>query len=111
MKVEEFEKEVIRILCSDVITNSVLSDAINHPEKIECKFTGAGYYLDIHHHELPSERIVLDTANIEGMYQDIEVGFVVFVEDHVLCLECYNYGNNKGVPPGIRNGTVTISQT
>jgi hypothetical protein len=53
----------------------------------------------------------LDIPNIVGVYQEIKVGFIAFIEDHVLCLECYNYSDARGVPPGIRNGTVQISTT
>jgi hypothetical protein len=111
MNIEEYERTIIRMLCSDAVSNSTLHDVMNNPEKIECKFTGAGYYLDVFHSDLPAERIVLDTPNIVGVYQEIEVGFIAFIEDHVLCLECYNYNDARGVPPGIRNGTVQISTT
>jgi hypothetical protein len=110
MKVEKYEKDVISSLCSDVISNAILYEVMNKPEKIECKFTGAGYYLDLHHRDLPVDRIVCDKPHVIGIFQEIEVGFIVFLENGVLCLECYNYGN-QGVPPGIRDGTVQTSTT
>jgi len=111
MNIEEYERTIIRMLCSDVISNSTLHEVMNHPEKIECKFTGEGYYLDIFHSGLPSERIALDTPGIVGVCQEVEVGFIAFIEENVLCLECYNYSDTRGVPPGIRNETVIISTT
>lgn len=110
MKVEGYERQAIELLCADEIPNSVLHAAIVCPENISCKFTGAGYYLEIRHRELPSGRVVCDKPLVRGIYQEQEVGFVVFIEDNTICLECYGYGHH-GIPEGIRNGTVQISVT
>ena len=110
MKVELYEQEVLKILCNDVVPNSVLHELTVNPESINCKFTGAEYILDIKHKELPINRIVCDKPTVIGQYQEQEVGFNVFIENGVLSLECYNY-SNKGVPEQIRNGSVKISTT
>jgi hypothetical protein len=108
LEIADYERKVIGSLCSDALSNSILYNALNNPDKIECKFTGAGYYLDIYHNDLPVDRIVCDKPIVIGKYQGIDVGFVVFIEKGILCLECYNYGN-KGVPPEIRHGTVELA--
>ena len=110
MKVELYEQEVLKILCNEVIPNSVLHDIIVNPESINCKFTGEGYYLDIKHKEVPIDRIVCDKPIVIGQYQEQEVGFIVFIENGMISLECYNY-SNKGIPKEIRNGSVKISTT
>jgi len=110
MKIENYEREAINILCSGVLNNSILHGALNHPESIDVDFTGEGYYLTIKHKELPAERIVCDKPMLVGIFQEQEVGFIVFVENNSLCLECYNL-STKGVPESIRNGTVILKTT
>lgn len=110
MKVESFEREALSLLCSELISNSVLHSAITHPESVKCKFTGAGYFLEIQHSDLPIDRTVCDRPIVVGFYQEQEVGFIAFVENGAICLECYSYGN-KGIPEEIRNGSVRISAT
>ena len=110
MKVEPYEREVINLLCSDIVSSVLLQEVINFPESIECEFTGEGYYLDLVHKGLPNERVVCDKPNIIGRCQDQEIGFIVFIENGVLCLECYNY-SNKIVPESLRYGTVEITTT
>ncbi|WP_139163971.1 hypothetical protein [Desulfoluna spongiiphila] len=108
MKIADYERNVIGLLCNEALPNSILYNALNHPKRIECKFTGAGYYLDIYHKDLPLDRIVCDKPIVTGKYQGIEVGFIIFIEKGTLCLECYNYGS-KGVPPEIRHGIVEVA--
>ena len=40
---------------------------------------------------LPKHRIVLDSPNIQGKLDGIEVGYLAFVENSELMLECYSY--------------------
>ena len=108
MKVEAYERRAIEVLCAGVVAPSALYAAINDPARIECRFTGAGCYLDIQHPGLPEGRVVLTEPTIVGIYQEKRVGFVVFLENHTLTLECHSYGSG-GVPPEIRNGTVQVS--
>lgn len=108
MKVREYEREVLTLLCANKIPKSVLHAAINKPARIECRFTGVGYYLDITHRELPEDRIVCNEPHVKGLYRDHEVGFIAFIEKGELTLECFSY-DDFSVLPEIRNGTVQIS--
>ena len=107
MKVESYEKEAIRILCGNEVPNSTLHQAMTNPSKLSCRFTGAGYYLDIEHIDLPEHRILCDKPTVAGEYQSREVGFIAFIENRSICLECYGYSAN-GVPESIRDGVVNI---
>jgi len=110
MKVESYEQEVLKILCNDVVPSSVLHELMVNPENINCKFTGEGYFLDIKHKELPINRIVCDKPTVLGKYKEQELGFIVFIGNGTITLECYNY-SNKGIPEEIRNGSIKISTT
>ena len=111
MKVESYEQEVLNILCADVLPNSILHEAIISPEEIQYKHFGAGYNLYIKHKELPKESMVIEQPNIIGNCQGLSLGFVVFLGNNEICLECYNNETNDGVPEGIRNGNFTITAT
>ena len=110
MQIENYEREVIRSLCAAIVPNSALASALNKPDDLSVKFDGETYALNIKHRELVSPKQVVENAEIIGTYQDQKFGFVVFVEPGVICLECHST-NGKGVPEGIRDGTVTISTT
>ena len=55
------------------------------------KFSGAGYFLTIKDTMLPKHRIVLDRPDIRGKLGGIDVGYLAFVENSELMLECYSY--------------------
>lgn len=110
MDIKQYERKVIELLCSGALDNSVLYKALNHPQRIEVHFTGAGYYLEISHSDLAESRIVCDSPLVLAVYQEIEISFIVFIENGVLCLECYSYGTQV-IPEEIRCGSVQIVST
>ena len=107
-KVTEYEHKIIRLLCSEALPDLTLNILINKPEKVTCQFTGTGYYLDITHSEIPTERIVCDKPFLSASYQGKEIGFLIFIEKQILTLECYNLCN-KDFPAEIRNNNIVIS--
>ena len=92
MKIEEYEKNIINILCSNIMPQKILDDILNKPEKIQYKYTGVGYYLDLCDNRLPKNRIICGEQKIYGFFEKIEVGSIIFIENKVLCLECFTYG-------------------
>ena len=108
--VEKFERDALTLLVADRIPNSVLFDVINKPETIECKFTGAGYYLDLKHQSLAGPRRVFSDVNVEGAFEGRTVGFVAFVDEKILTLECFAYGDD-GIPDYIRHSRVNVYAT
>lgn len=108
MTVQEYEKIVLRLLCTGTLPPSVLHGAINTPDKISCEFTGAGYFLELSHEDVPEGRIVCSTPHVIGRFQGREVGFVVFIENGLITLECHDY-DGHGIPKNIRYGLVEIS--
>ncbi|WP_251358428.1 hypothetical protein [Kangiella sp. TOML190] len=108
MKVEDFEKEALRLLCSDALSKDVLRKAILSPDSIRCEFTGAGYFLDIEHKDIVSnKKIVCSTPIVSGKFKDQEVGFIAFIENGSICLECYNC-SDKDMSNDIRAGSFEI---
>jgi hypothetical protein len=108
--IEGFEKEVITLLCSDKIPNALIASLLKKPESVTTKFAGSEYLLAIKHSDLPDEKMVFDTPRVKGEFQGQEVNFVIYINNHVLYLECSNY-STFGVPESIRNGRVNIYAT
>jgi len=86
---KEFEKNIINELLNTEELNGVfLSGALNNETT---EFSGTGYFLTVKNSNFPKQRIVLDKPTINGMLGGVEVGYLVFVEDSELTLECYSY--------------------
>lgn len=86
---KEFERKII----SELLEKSELKDIVLY-EVLDCEeleFSGAGYFLTIKDPALPKRRIVLNDPDIRGKLGDIDVGYLVFVENSELTLECYSY--------------------
>lgn len=100
-----FEREAVRLLAEGRISAEVLARVVRAPVTYEP--TGIGYFLTGRDDGLPAERIVLDEPVVLGRAGAVEVGFVVFVEDHALHLECHGWG--EAVPADLREREVVIS--
>ena len=86
---KEFERKIIaELLEESELKNIALSGAVDN-EVVE--FSGAGYFITIKDPVLPKHRIVLDSPDIRGRLGGIEVGYLAFVENSELMLECYSY--------------------
>lgn len=109
MNIAVFEDKAIKMLCSTALGIEVLNEVLTNPEKIECDFTGVGYFLTLHHKNLPTNRIICDTPNLIGNHQKLLLGFIVFIENNELSLECFNYGDER-VTEHLRNEPIQISK-
>lgn len=86
---KEFERTIIgELLEMSELKNIALSEAADN-EVVE--FSGSGYFLTIKDSMLPKHRIVLNRPDIRGKLGGIDVGYVAFVENSELMLECYSY--------------------
>lgn len=95
-KLKEYEKTLIDLLVSDHVSQSVLSEIKSNPNIIDYHITGVGYFLNIKHPELPKERIVCDNPWVSGDFNDLSVGFVIFLMDNELTIDCHG-GYTEGV--------------
>lgn len=74
---------------------------------VSYEHTGVGYFLTVRHATLPSHRVVCDKPLLTGRYGDVECGFVVFLEDGELTLECHSWGAG-GIPENFREWPIEI---
>ena len=106
-KVEEFEKDVIRKLCETHVPQVLLEELFEKSEA-EYKYSGAGYFLTFAHSKLPAMRIVCDVPKLLGKWNGINSGFIVFLENSELTLECHTWGD-KEIPSDYREHPVKVS--
>ncbi|MGF1616650.1 MAG: hypothetical protein ACFCU2_02410 [Acidimicrobiia bacterium] len=103
-----YEEQVLELLALPHLGGAVLKEAITHGRLVDETHTGVGYLLTIRHPALAAERVVLDQPPVHGTESGIMLGFVVFIEDHELTLECFSY--EEPVPADIRTRGVVITK-
>ena len=69
--------------------------------------TGYGYFITIHHPNLPENRIVSHKPLIIGESDGIETSFVVFIENRELTIECHGFGDIKN-PGDYRDSNIKV---
>src|SRR3954466_265243 len=84
----EYEKTVVHLLTSSVLSPQQLNAVIREGKLVEYDYTGSGYFLTIKHADLPIVRIVCDTPKFTGSADGIISGFVIFIQDGELTIEC-----------------------
>ena len=103
-----FEIEAIRLMASGVLSESqmqLLCDA-EHPDIYE--YTGSGYFLSVKHPSLPVAPRTLSDPPVVGNADEIQAGFVVFLGNGELTLECHTWGS-VDVPADFRDRAVVVS--
>ena len=103
----DYEKKVLRFLISDLFTTEELSKIISECRSVSYDYTGAGYYLEISHPDLPKHRIVRDKPIVIGESKGITSGFVVFIENNQLTIECYSWCESD-LPEYFRDDNVRV---
>jgi hypothetical protein len=107
-ELREFERQVIDLLAGKVLSRATLEAVKSDAEIIDYRATGHGYFLTLRHPELPRERRVCHQPLLRGDCGGIDTGFVIFLENGQLTLECHGWGD-KPVPHTYRDGNVQIT--
>lgn len=102
-----FEVEAIRLMASGALPEHLLSVVLAAPEADRYEYTGCGYFLTVKHPELPAERRSLSDPPVAGTSGDIQAGFVVYLGDHELTLECHTWGA-VDIPADFRDRVVNV---
>jgi hypothetical protein len=103
-----FELQAIHLMADGVLSDEQLR-ALG---EIECatgyEYTGCGYFLQVHLPSLPVARRTLSTPGVVGRAGDVQAGFLVFLGEQALTLECHTWGQ-VDVPPDFRDRDVSIA--
>lgn len=104
----EFELQAIRLMAQGVLPEDSLQVLRQAESGVGYEYTGCGYFLTIAHSSLPEERRTLSEPAVVGNAGDIQAGFLVFLGNHALTLECHTWGAVE-VPYNFRELDVAIS--
>ena len=106
MLLKKFEFEVIKTLSSNLDLLELFKDeSKNYNTKFE--ETGYGYFLTILDSKLPKQRTVYNEPFLIGKSDDgDEMGFILFVEDHELTIECHGFG--EPLPKNLRDKNIHL---
>lgn len=89
----DFEPEVLKLLAATAISPEQIEEVVREGTLVSYEYTGSGYFLTLSHANLPKERIVCDRPAIKGHADGMECGFVIFIENGELTLECHTWGS------------------
>lgn len=103
-----FEIDVIRLLGAGILSDEQFSLLRDIAEPALYEYTGNSYFLTVRHPALPNMLRTLSTPSVIGNFGELQCGFVVFLGEHELTLECHSWGD-MDVPAGFRDLTVSVS--
>jgi len=104
----EYEKTVVHLLASRVLTREQVDAVIREATLVEYEYTGCGYFLTITHPCLPMARSVCNTPKLSGSADGIFSGFIIFIENGHLTIECHSWGD-VDVPEWFRERNVQVA--
>jgi hypothetical protein len=105
-----FEEDALRLLAAQELGAPVVEEVLANAELVSYEYSGCGYFLTVQHPCLPQARAVLSKPTVLGQAGTIEGGFLVFIENGELMLECYTAGAVE-IPDNFREQHVVINAT
>ena len=86
-------------------TRTIARDA----QLVGYEYSGCGYFLTVKHGLVPKERVVCSATMVVARAGEVEGGYIAFLENGELMLECYTAGA-VDVPEVFRDLRVEITQ-
>jgi hypothetical protein len=105
-----FEREAIRMLAEDALDAAQLQALLDWRGDFDCEHTGVGYFLTMRDPALPEERAVMSLPGLSGCAGPHACGFVLFLGDHELTLECHTW-DGSALPADFRERAVQVRLT
>jgi hypothetical protein len=102
-----FELQAIGIMAEEILSDGQLR-ALRDARPSRYEYTGSGYFLTVQHPSLPADAETLSEPAVVGTSGRFKAGFVVFLGNHELTLECHTWGE-ADVPASFRDQDVSIS--
>lgn len=108
MNVKSFEWQAIDLLVKNVLPPALLSALRLEAEIMSYEYSASGYYLTLRHPGLPADHLVCSEPLVLGIAGGVECGFIVFLGNGELMLECHSDGFTE-IPESYREQEVQIS--
>jgi hypothetical protein len=103
-----FEIDAIRLMASTALSESQMQLLCEAARPDSYEYTGSGYFISLRHPSFPIPPRTLSDPPVVGNAGEIQAGFVVFLGDGELTLECHTWGA-VDVPADFRDRAVVIS--
>ena len=104
----KFEAKAVRLLATNVLTEEQLSLLEALPAESAYEDTSVGYFVTLSHPLLPIVERTLHTPMVIGRSGNTECGFIAYLGDAELVLECHTWGENE-LPKNFRELDVEIT--
>ncbi|HEY9879048.1 MAG TPA: hypothetical protein V6D29_11360 [Leptolyngbyaceae cyanobacterium] len=104
---KQFEVEVVRLLAPSILSKEQMDTVFHEAEFVSYEHSESGYFLTIKHPILAEGRTVCSNPTVVGQTGAIDCGFVLFIENHELTLECHTWGD-AALPDGFREESIHI---
>jgi hypothetical protein len=95
-------------MAHDALSEDQLRSVFSAQSLWSYEYTGSGYFLSVTDPSLPSAKKTLSKPPVIGNSGDIQAGFVVFLGEGRLTLECHTWGE-VDVPENFRELDVSVS--
>ncbi|HUR30358.1 MAG TPA: hypothetical protein VMZ69_02940 [Saprospiraceae bacterium] len=92
MQLQKFEVEVLKLMINDRLTDLKWNEFISTCSIVGYEYTGSGYILKINLGDIDMPNEVIDQPIIIGKFNQWLVGFILFIEDNFLFIECHGWG-------------------
>ncbi|WP_187429064.1 hypothetical protein ROLI_004640 [Roseobacter fucihabitans] len=104
---KSFEVKAINLLTANVFPAWQADKMHSSDNLIRLDFTERGYFITLSSSSFPIERLLLNSPPVNGKVDELLTGFVAFVENNELTLECFAYDGDI-VPDNFRDLNVII---
>lgn len=108
MKCTSFEIEVFTKMLDAKFPAGNAAKIISEAIISEYEFTGAGYLLELTHHDIALENELIYSPVIKGKYGALLVGFHLFTEGNTITMDCYSW-NLSALPKNIRELPIELT--
>ena len=104
MVLREYERKVLALL---VPMGLVAKQTLDSVEFVSLEHTGNGYFLTVKHPALPLAPLTCHEPFVVGRDRSLAVGFVAYLGERELLLECHGLGDP--VPQDVRERDLAVS--
>jgi hypothetical protein len=103
------EVEALHLLVEPVLGAEKTRIIVRDAQFVDYEYSGCGYFLTVKHDLVPKDRVVCGATMVVARAGEVEGGYIAFLENGELMLECYTAGA-VDVPEGFRDLRVEITQ-
>lgn len=104
---KDYERRVLALLAPGALSPEQIEAVAREGTFVSYEYSGSGYFLTIAHPSLPMERKVCSQPIVMGHADRIDCGFILFIQDGKLMIECHTWGAID-VPDGFREKDVRV---